>query len=144
MRLTHAVLLILFVTAAGSCGNSEPLSPLRVGQHFDLRTVNGQALPWSPPGSAYQIVEGWIQIDSDTLAERHEKQEEPGSLTRNWTYGGRFTIHGDTLIMDYGPPCPSCGPGPEMQADTFTVSARALRRREVSPPDSIVRYYALP
>ena len=143
MRLNYAVRLILCAIAVGSC-TSNPLYPFLRGQRFDLHAINGAPLPWSL-NSVAQIVDGWIQVDNDSLAERHE--EQTGSLMQagGWTRSGHYRIRGDTLFIDYGPPCGLCGPGgPEYQIDTITVSGSGLLRREVFPPDSMVRYYALP
>jgi len=119
--------------------------PFLRGQRFDLRTVNGQALPSAPWSGFPEIVQGWIRVVNDTLAERYEKKTAVISSTGfdDWARSGRFTIRGDTLVISYaGTGCPSCGPGPEYAADTFTVSRNGLLRRELFPPDSIVRYYA--
>ncbi len=144
MRLIHALLLLLCSTAVGSC-SSNPLFSFLHGERFDLRTVNGQALPSAPWPAYPQIVEGWIRIVDDTLAERYEKKTAVISSTgfADWNRAGRYAIRGDTLVINYvGSGCPSCGPGPEYPADTFTVSGAGLLRRELFPPDSIVRYYA--
>ncbi len=144
MRRTHTAFLIFSAIGAASC-DSNPLLPFLRGQRFDLNAINGQPLPWSL-NSVAQIVDGWIQVDNDSVAERHE--EQTGTLVQagGWTRSGHYTIRHDTLFIDYGPPCGLCGQpgGPEYQIDTITASGAGLLRREVFPPDSIVRYYARP
>ena len=141
MRFTKLAVLSLIAIAVGSCGDN-PLVPFLLGQRLDLRAVNGQPMPYSV-NTVVQIVDGWIQIDNDSLAERHE--EQTGSLVQSggWTRSGRYRIRHDTLFIDYGNVIP-IGQGPEYRVDTFTVSGSGLLRRELFPPDSFVRYYARP
>jgi len=118
---------------------SDPLGPLLRGIRYDLRSINAQALPWSE-GPGYQIMEGWIKLDNDSIAERHEKFASV--VITEWTKPGRYTLQDGVLIIDYRPGWCTCALGPAYPVDSFYVSGKGLIRRELYPPDSIVRYYA--
>ncbi len=137
MRYMHTALIILSATAVGFCG--DPLGPLLRGTRYDLRSINGRSLPWST-GPGFQILEGWIKVDNDSIAERYEKTASV--VIADWTKPGRYTLRDRVLIIDYRPGWCTCAPGPSYPVDTFYVSGNGLVRRELYSPDSIVRYYA--
>lgn len=135
-------LLAVAATAIVSC--SDPLGPLVDGRPYALTRINGQQVPWRSPGGG-SITDGWIKLDNDTLAERHEELAN-GSSTGAWTLSGRYTLRFGTLIIDYRPAWQP-GFGPLHPVDTLFVSGNGLVLREinyVAPLDSVVRYYARP
>ena len=139
-RIRLRLILASFVAALISC--SDPLGPLMDGKPYPLRTINGQALPWtSPPPGAWHITDGWVKIDNDSIAERHETLL---TVTADpVTYFGPYTLTPRMLIIRY---TSGGNPRPYNAVDTFYVSGNGLVMREVytSPPDTMVRYYARP
>jgi hypothetical protein len=130
-------------TAFALLSCTDALGPLRDGQPYNLRTINGQSLPWtSPVGSGGYIAGGWVKIDNGSLAERHEETN-----TSSWTSTGTYKLTIGMLIIDYGTGWQLGGLGPLQRADTFRVSGNELVLREgafIAPNDSMVRRYARP
>ncbi len=136
-------LLAVGAVAIVSC--SSPFGPLFDGKPYALTRINEQQVPWTSP-SGGSITAGWIKLDNDTLAERHEELANGTSSTAAWTRSGRYTLRFGTLIIDYRPEWHT-GLGPLHPVDTFFVSGNGLVLREVNyvaPLDSMVRYFARP
>lgn len=139
----RGTLLLVITVAAGvafaSCSDS--LSPLVVGAPYILSRINGDSLPWYSDANN-QIIEGWVTLNNDTLADRHEASAV-GPGTTSWTVSGRYTARRGILIVRYqrNP----LEPGPLHAVDTFYVSGTGLTMREMgysAPLDSVVRYYS--
>ena len=137
----HAALLAGAVVV--SC--SDPYGPLRSGHEFFLTSINNDPLPWvSPVNGIQRITDGWIKIDGDSAAERHEKID--GVVNGEWTYLGSYRIwHGMLIIKYVG--WQQGNLGPYHAVDTFYVLPQGLVMREtgfIPPLDSIVRFYLMP
>ena len=81
-------LLAVGAIAIVSCSN--PFGPLFDGTPYALTRINEQQVPWTSP-SGGSITAGWIKLDNDTLAERHEELANGTSSTAAWTRSGRLT-----------------------------------------------------
>ena len=137
-------LLAVGAIALVSCTN--PFGPLLDGRPYALARINEQQVPWTSP-SGGSITGGWIKLDNDTLAERHEELANGTSSTAAWTRSGRYTLRFGTLIIDYRAGLQPPGLGPLHPVDTFYVAGNGLILREtnyLAPLDSMVRYYARP
>ena len=136
-------LLAVAAIAIVSCSN--PFGPLFDGKPYALTRINDQQVPWTSP-SGGSITGGWIKLDNDTLAERHEELANGSSSTGAWTVSGRYILRFGTLIIDYRPGW-HAGFGPLHPVDTFSVSGNGVILREtnyLAPLDSMVRYFARP
>jgi len=138
MRTALAFTALAFLSAC-----TDVLDLVRAGQQYELRSINGQPVPWpSPSGNGGYIGAGWVKIDDDSLAERHEQTDRSG-----WTLSGRYQFKLGMFIIDYGPGWQPGMFGPMQRVDTFRVSGDELVLREgafTAPNDSMVRRYARP
>ncbi len=125
MRTAIVVLALVLL----SC--TDVLDLLKAGQEYDLKTVDGQPLPWSSSAGGF-IDRGSVKIDDDTLAERSEFTN-----TGDWTVTGRYQLKREMLIIDYGMIRLS---GPAERVDTFLVSGDELVLRV----GGMTRRYARP
>jgi hypothetical protein len=133
------VTTLIALLASASCDDS--LSPLVLGTPYILSRINGDSVPWYADANK-RIIEGWVTLNNDTLAERHEASTLVSGTT-SWTVSGRYTARPGMLIVRYqrNP----LEPGPLHAVDTFYVSGTGLTMREMgypAPLDSMVRYYA--
>jgi hypothetical protein len=140
---TVATLLIL---AALSC--SDTLGPLTDGKAYPLQSINGQPLPWTWPDSSTVTLLGWIKLDNDSFAERHEETMYGVGAFSSYTITGRYTLRYSMLIIDYRA-VEAGGPsaGPVHPVDTFHVSSHGLvlLERSSNPPfDTMMLFYARP
>src|SRR5690348_9457218 len=97
MPMSRALLAVAAIAIA-SCSN--PFGPLFDGKPYALTHINEQQVPWTSPFGG-SITGGWIKLDNDTLAERHEELANGSSSTGAWTRSGRYTLRFGTLIIDY-------------------------------------------
>src|SRR6266566_4641340 len=105
---------------------TDVLDLVRAGQQYELRSINGQPVPWpSPSGNGGYIGAGWVKIDDDSLAERHEQTDRS-----EWTLSGRYQFKLGMFIIDYGPGWQPGMFGPMQRVDTFRVSGDELVLRE--------------
>ena len=111
MRTAIVVLALVLL----SC--TDVFDLLKAGQEYDLKTVDGQPLPWSSSAGGF-IASGSIKIDDDTVAERSEFTN-----TGSWTVTGRYELKPEMLIIDYGRIVLG---GPAERVDTFFVSGDEL------------------
>lgn len=149
MRATAAFGALLALLAC-----DDPLAPVRVGAVYQLRSINGQPLPWSPPpdDSAYNpmtVTEGWITFIDASSAQRHERAErwvpvangDSALIVNDWTQTAEYQRLPGKVVLSY-PPAPGGGAG----ADTLYLgSGRSLILREVgylSPLDTVVRQFS--
>ncbi|HUC40684.1 MAG TPA: hypothetical protein VMR92_07595 [Gemmatimonadales bacterium] len=134
---------------------SDALAPLTVGAVYQLRSINGQPLPWSPPpsDSVYipaKVTEGWIAFLDASSAQRHERLERwvPGVsgdstlLVTDWTETAAYQRLSGKIALTY-PPTPGGGSG----VDTLYLGPRGsliLRQTGyLSPLDTIVRHFCV-
>jgi hypothetical protein len=148
MRATAAfgALLALF-----ACG--DPVAPVSVGAVYQLRSINGEPLPWSPPisDSGYvpqMVTEGWITFVDVSNAQRHERSEgwvtDAGGnrvpLIYDWTLSATYEQLAGKIVLSY-PPAPGGGSG----VDTLYLGPhRSLILRQtgyLSPLDTVVRHF---
>jgi len=138
-----------------ACGDA--LAPVALGAPYELRSVNGQALPWSTPPSDSQyipttITEGSVTFLSDTLAQRQETYGRwviirPGDSTwlgGSWMQVALYKRGSSSVVLTYPLFIPGAI-GPSQAAETlYVTSSGGLKLREtglVPPLDSIVRVY---
>ena len=134
---------------------SDALAPVSVGEVYQLRRINGQPVPWTPPlnDSAYiaaTITEGWITFVDGSTAQRHERLERWVSgvngdstlLVSDWTNTAAYQRLPDMIVLTY-PPSPGGGSG----VDTLHLGPRGsliLRQTGyLAPSDSLVRHFCI-
>ena len=125
MRIAIVALALVFF------GCTDIFDLLKAGQQYDLKTVDGQPLPWSSAAGGF-IASGSVKLDDDTLAERSEFTN-----TGSWTVTGRYQLKRGMLIIDYGMIRLA---GPAERVDTFVVSGDEL----VLSAGGLTRRYARP
>lgn len=154
MRTALGVGAALAVVACGS----DALSPVTVGEPYQLRLVNGQPLPWSTPLSdslfiPTTIVEGSVTFLSESMAQRHEEFGRwvilrPGDstwLAGVWTQIATYERGSGTIVLTY----PLFAPGaigPSQAAETLYVTRGRLTLRQTGlfpQLDSIIRVYCV-
>ena len=147
-------LLPLFAALLAVLACDDALAPVSVGAAYQLRSINGESLPWSPPSSdsAYlpmMVTEGWITFIDASSAQRHERLErwvrangDSTLLVSDWTQTAAYQRQPGKIVMSY-PPSPGGGSG----ADTLYLGPRgSLILREtgyLSPLDSVVRHFCV-
>ena len=150
MRATAAFAALLPLLACG-----DALAPVSVGGVYQLRSINGQPLPWKPPpdDSAYlpmTVVEGWITFVDASSAQRHERWErwvigvngDSSLIVNDWTQTAAYERLQGRIVLSY-PPSPGGGAG----ADTLYLGPnRSLILRQtgyLSPLDTVVRHFCI-
>src|SRR6266496_1354487 len=139
---------------------SDAVAPVTVGAPYQLRTVNGQPLPWTTPPSDSQyipttIVDGSVTFLDDSKAQRQESAGRwvivrPGDsvwLASDWMQIAFYKRGASSIVLTYPLYAPGAI-GPSHPAETLYVTrGGALTLREtglVSPLDSIIRVYCTP
>lgn len=146
---------ILASFALLACGDS--LAPVTIGTDYQLRRINGQAIPWSTPptDSSYipiTVTEGSVTFLDASRATRHEiygRWVISPSLDSTWV-GGEWTYSADyerlpgKVVLTYVTFTPySIGP-PQPVETLYVAGHNALALRQtgmVSPIDSMIRLY---
>ena len=126
----RAVSVFAALLALLACGDA--LAPVRVGAVYQLRSINGQPLPWNPPpdDSAYlpmRVTEGWIKFLDGSSAQRHERWErwvlgvngDSSLLVNDWTQTAAYERLSGRIVLSYPP-----GPGGGAGADTLYIGSR--------------------
>ena len=133
---------------------NDALAP-RVGAVYELRRINGQPVPWTPPlsDSAYiaaTITEGWITFLDGSTAQRHERLErwvtggngDPTLLFSEWTNTAAYQRLSGRIVLTYAP-----SPGGGSGVDTLYLGPReSLLLRQsgyLAPSDSVVRQFCI-
>lgn len=148
-------LAVMSALALVAC--SDALAPVTVGAVYQLRSINGHPMPWTPPsdtvdlpGIAFTVTEGWITFVDAASAQRHERygrwvidgNGDSLFLASDWTETATYQRLPGKIVLTY-PPSPGGGAGP----DTLEVSGRGvllLRKTGYLPPlDSIVRHFCI-
>src|SRR6266513_1397604 len=152
MRTSIAAIAVLALLAC-----SDALAPVTLGAPYQLRTVNGEPLPWSTPPSDSQyipmtIVEGSVTFLDNSTAERQESAGrwviDPSGdsvwLSYAWSQIAFYERGARSIVLTY----PGFQPGaigPSHAAETLYVAREgALTLREtglISPLDSMIRVY---
>lgn len=150
-RMRAAFVLTSFALLA--CGDS--LAPVHIGAEYQLRRINGQAIPWNPPDNPYivnTVTEGSVIFLDQLRATRHEAVGRWVSgplgdsvwVGGNWTYTADYERLPGKIVLTYLPFIPG-SIGPSQRAETLYVAGRnALALRQtgmISPIDSMIRLY---
>jgi len=134
---------------------NDALAPARVGAVYQLRRINGQTVPWTPPlnDSAYiaaTITEGWITFLDVSTAQRHERLErwvtnvngDSTLLVSEWTNTAAYQRLSGRIVLTYGP-----SPGGGSGVDTLYLGPRGsliLRQTGyLAQSDSMVRHFCI-
>ena len=138
-----------------ACGDS--LAPVTIGTDYQLRRINGKAIPWSTPptDSSYvpmTVTEGSVTFLDKSRATRHETygrwvllpSGDSTWLAGAWTYTADYErLHGK-IVLTYVTFTPySIGP-PQPVETLYVAGTHALALRQtgmVSPIDSMIRLY---
>lgn len=149
----RAPALFAALLALLACGDA--LAPVSVGAVYQLRSINGQPLPWNPPpdDSAYlpmRVTEGWIKFLDGSSAQRHERLErwvlgvngDSSLLVSDWMQTAAYERQPGRIVLSYPP-----GPGGGAGADTLYIGPRRsliLRHTGyLSLLDSTVRHFCV-
>lgn len=148
----RAPALFAALLALLACGDA--LTPVSVGAVYQLRSINGQPLPWNPPSddSAYlpmRVTEGWIKFLDGSSAQRYERLErwvtnvngDSSLLFNDWMQTAAYERLPGKIVLSY-PPAIGGGAG----ADTLYLGPRRsliLRQTGYLSLDSTVRHFCI-
>lgn len=147
--------LVLASFALLACGDS--LAPVIIGQEYQLRRINGQAIPWSTPetDSSYipmTVTQGSVTFLDESRASRHETygrwvilpSGDSSWIGGDWSYTADYERLPGKIVLTYITFTPY-SIGPSQPAETLYVAgtnALALRQTGMVPPlDSMIRLY---
>jgi len=151
MRVIPACALLALV----ACSDALAPASVTTGAVYQLRSINGQPLPWTTPpsDSAYipmTVTEGWISFIDATTAQRHERHGrwvigvngDSSFLVNDWTETAVYQRRAGKITLTY-PPSPGGGAG----VDTLYLGSRGsliLRQTGyLSSLDTIVRHFCI-
>jgi len=130
---------------------SDAVAPVTVGAPYQLRTVNGQPLPWSTPPSDSQYIPMTITANAQRLETAGRWVLTPSGdsqwLAYDWMQTAFYKRSVSSIVLTY-PGYIQGAIGPSHAAETLYVTrGGALTLREtglVRPLDSIIRVYCTP